>query len=205
MKTNNMYITKILLLLMLPLFFSQCDKDEDDMKRYNRYTKCIIAGKEYKNSEHVLPVFRAPFPIVSYEYKEQKGTVSLYTDCVPKGVKDASETSILGLKFVIFLKEPLKINTKYRVESLPDQNYLMSYGTDKEYDKASISYSYLNIFNTMKDYSFGDGFVEFTKIDIDNDVLEGVFEIEFPFSLEKSDKTQTIKTQGEFRGKLLNK
>jgi len=198
MKTNKMYVTKILLLIIFPLFFVQCDKN--NIKKCFRYTRCTIAGKEYRNSEHVLPIFRSPYPMVSYGYDGKKRMFTLFTDCVPKEINEVSKTSILGLEFVIFLNDPLKINTKYQVESLPNKKYLMPEGTDKEYYKANISYSSLNIFNTMKDYSYGDGFVEFTSIDFDNDILEGIFELEFPFSMQKSENIQTIEIQGEFRG-----
>ena len=130
----------------------------------------------------------------------KKRVFSLATDCVPKEINEVSKTSVLGLDFVIFLNGPLKIDTKYQVQSLPNKKYLMPEGTEQEYYKANISYSSLSIFNTMKDYSYGDGFVEFTNIDFDNDILEGIFEFEFPFSMQKSENIQTIEVQGEFRG-----
>lgn len=49
----------------------------------------------------------------------------------------------------------------------------------------------------MKDYSFGDGFVEFTKID--DGILEGIFEFYFQFSMDKPENVKTVEVLGEFR------
>lgn len=73
----------------------------------------------------------------------------------------------------------------------------MPYGSEEEYSKERISYSILSLYSTINNNSFGDGFVEFTKID--GDILEGFFEFDFQFSMDKSENVKTVEVIGEFR------
>lgn len=180
---------------MFPLFFSQCDPY--DTKRSSKYVKSTIDGKEYWSLKHFTPFIEPPHPDVSYKYDGGKGAISLFTSCLPRDIKKVPEGVMFNLEFMIFLNNPLKINTKYKVKSLPGKNYLMPYGSEEEYSKDRISYSTLRTSNAMKDYSFGDGFVEFTKVD--GDILEGIFEFDFQFSMDKSENAKTVEVTGEFR------
>lgn len=180
---------------MFPLFFSQCDPY--DTKRSSKYVKSTIDGKEYWSPKQFIPSSTSPDPTVFYRYDGGKGIISLSTRCLPRDIKKVPEGVMFNLEFMIFLNNPLKINTKYRVKSLPGKNYLMPYGSEEEYSKDRISYSTLRTSNAMKDYSFGDGFVEFTKID--DGILEGIFEFDFQFSMDKSENVKTVEVLGEFR------
>lgn len=189
----------ILSLLLIICLFSNCDKTEEESRKNNSHVNLSIDGKEYRNSKSPYYFLETPYPIVAYEFTEYRKRFSLVTDCVPEGVKDYSSSDVLALDFYIFLEKELEVGRKYFVHSLPDLDYMTPYGTVDIYRKKEASYCYLNINNTSENDCFGNGFVEFTKVDLENFDIEGVFEFDIPFSKEELDNPPIVNVKGNFK------
>lgn len=186
-------------LLLVTFLFTYCDKIEEESRKNNSHVNLSINGKEYRNSKSPYCFLETSYPIVAYEFTESRKRFSLVTDCVPEGQKDYSSSDVLALEFYIFLEKELEVGRKYFVHSLPDLDYRTPYGTVDIYREKKASFCYLNINNTSENDCFGNGFVEFTKVDLENFDIEGVFEFHIPFSKEKLDNPPIVNVKGNFK------
>lgn len=195
MKTNKQLIMGIVGLLF-PLLFG-CS-DENTEKILSGYLRCTIDGVEHRNISSIF----SNVPSLSYSYKNNKGGLSFFSDCV-LDAESVHESDGFFISFYLFMDEPLEVGKKYRVESVPGLDYYVPYETQFEYREREISYCHLSSpIYVLDNYCYGNGFVEFTNIEKNferNIILyKGFFEFEIPFSREKKPNPPLIKVQGEF-------
>lgn len=188
---------KLLLIVgvLFSLLFSGCDKDEFRA----RYLRCTIDGVEYISTPSILN----SMPDLSYSYKDNKGELSFFSDCVVPAESD-HEAEKFHISFYLYMDEPLEVGKKYRVESIPGLDYYMPFETQSEYREREISYCHLLPPKyILENYCYGNGFVKFTNIEKDfkRNIIqyEGFFEFEIPFSREKEPNPPLIEVQGKFR------
>jgi hypothetical protein len=123
-----------------------------------------------------------------------------FTDCNP--VNTTLSLPSYSLDYKLYLNAPLEIGKKYTVQSLPNLDYLVSQDAESEYQEKRVSYCMLSYMSSYDILSFGNGFVEFTKIDIENNRIEGKVQFDILFPDEDIQNPINYKIIGEFRSNL---
>ena len=160
-------------MLVVLLGLTGCRKCLEEWLGADSYVKCTINGIKYTTTyrSYINPF--GNFPIYRYSFKKGKGEFSYFFDCTPEKEKDRHPD--YDFEFCLYLDAPLEVGQIYPVELLE-----LPTGTDdgtSVYEKERVSYCGIIKKGSI---NFGNGSVEFTKIDIQNTIYEGRIAFTFP-------------------------
>lgn len=195
--TNSCCFIKNITWIILSLTLVSCNKEDFP---YKKYFECTINNESFKSSQQLLPLFTENVPLASYNTSESNMYFKFFTDCNP--VNTTLSLPSYSLDYKLYLNAPLEIGKKYTVQSLPNLDYLVSQDAESEYQEKRVSYCMLSYMSSYDILSFGNGFVEFTKIDIENNRIEGKVQFDILFPDEDIQNPINYKIIGEFRSNL---
>lgn len=185
-------LTMALLLLM------SCNSDNFPNKKY---FECKINGVTFKSAKILFPLLYEAPPTSSFVVGNDFCYFNFFTDC--NLMEQEGRTPTYNLSYNIYLNAPsLETGKKYIMEALPGSDYMITFEEKEIYHEKRVSNCFLVSANGWSNYCFGTGFVIFTKIDPDNNRVEGELEVKIPFPKDEQKNPDTLNLTGKFRSTL---
>jgi len=155
------------------------------------YMDCSINDEPYHERYRFSPFNQTP-EIIAY----RDNFFSFHSHCWP--IDTTKHLPSYYISYELFLDTFLVEGKKYHLTPLPDLEYLVDMD---EYYRQKKSFCSIKLEGGSAQKCFGKGYVEISKIDLDNNKVEGNIDFKIVSPVE-ADNKKPLKIKGEFNSRL---